>query len=104
LNDIVELINELERLRVDVVATDGRIKINAPAGVIDDAMRAVVRVHRDELLWAVLSWPNHAWGRCDRCGICRLVPVRRKGDAWRCLLTPGCQGATVPRTWRPTNG
>lgn len=103
MSDVVELLDELSRLRVDISVIDGRLKARAPKGLLDADMNAVIRMNRDLLVWAVRSWPTHGWARCDRCGQCRIVPTeRRHQHRWRCVLTPGCAGRTVPTTkWKP---
>lgn len=99
---IVDTLRELARLRIDVIATDGNLTLDAPSGVLSDELVATIKAHKTMLLWAVDAFPSHRWRCCDACGEPQLVEHNRKPRA--CVMTPKCAGALHPDNtgWRPT--
>jgi hypothetical protein len=76
------LVESLERLGVRLRAEDGRLVVDAPRGVLTDAVKAELRARKPELLRLVRAQRRLADVAADCLPIIRLT-IRETGDTKR---------------------
>ncbi len=89
----VEFLALLKTKGIDLQARDGRLAVSAPPGVVDDLLRAELRLRKADLL-TILTSPKDVSPKSP------LLPAKREG---RIPLTPSQQGIWLIDHFDPGN-
>lgn len=99
-----ELFHTLQELGVTLVTHDERLRVNAPAGVLTEALRHSIRQHKAALLVLLTSSappsPGHVGrqqGACPQCGETWYWPTTQ--GTWLCSQC--LKGYTPPQSLPP---
>ena len=70
-----QLLAELRRRDIALWVEDGQIRYRAPVGALNDALRAAVKEHREDLLRRLAGAADHAHGHYPAA-----VPANRNAE------------------------